>query len=560
MTTNKSEHVHFRDDDIARKEGKEHIDYPKEHAACRTKEPRVKFAGEDIARKAGKEHVDFPKTPAAIVAPTKPKNKPIPIQEEEPIPHPAKVKISKEDFLLHLKIFGFFVACFLASIVYDFASGKAAERSKVPLEEAKPKSFMAKLHEAERKKYELVDPDLPPNSVIYFPSRNASVNGSSDVDVGSGAIGNKGDVACSIYLSGSSIPAIGKNPNFGVFATKPFKEGDVVLPTGKTLFVEGMELSVHVMPIKYHPFLGNVKWTKQNGVVAKREIKEGEEMFIDFNDFNDPDAFANIYHNILHKNDPLKDDYAEADALVTEVMEWIPHKMMHDQPLRKNYKQRNINNNRTGKLVPEFDASRFLSILKRTVSNYNAKVERLIPDNSQKARSLVEAKGSARFISNRRSVRWITRHGVCLNGMSPESSCPVKQAIMIEERTHGAFTTRSVSAGEVIEAVPLFAMRFDDSPSDGNCISAPVKGVVLCPLGSASSAGKGAQCDSGVDECPSDMMNAKYQWSEWNAANKAIDDMTSEDFLNEPMTGLTLDVVAIRDIAKNSEVFIDISL
>ena len=73
-----------------------------------------------------------------------------------------------------------------------------------------------------------------------------------------------------------------------------------------------MELSVHVMPFKYQPFYGNVKWTKQKGVVAKQHIKAGEELFIDFNDFKDPDAFAIIYYNDLRKNDSSKDDYDEA--------------------------------------------------------------------------------------------------------------------------------------------------------------------------------------------------------------------------------------------------------
>ena len=64
----------------------------------------------------------------------------------------------------------------------------------------------------------------------------------------------------------------------------PFEVSDVVFPTGKTLFVEGIELSVHAMPIKYQPFYRNVKWTKQNGVVvlvAKRDIiKAGETSMI----------------------------------------------------------------------------------------------------------------------------------------------------------------------------------------------------------------------------------------------------------------------------------------
>ena len=102
MTTNtqnegkETHHVHFREGDIDRKIGKEHIDYPKT-PSC--KETRVRFAGDDIARKAGKKHVDNPKTKL------KPRRTIPNKQEQEPLEHPAKVKVSKEDFLLHLKIF-----------------------------------------------------------------------------------------------------------------------------------------------------------------------------------------------------------------------------------------------------------------------------------------------------------------------------------------------------------------------------------------------------------------------------------------------------------------------
>jgi hypothetical protein len=539
------EHVHFREDDIARKEGKEHIDYPKTPAACRQKEHHVTFTGDDIARKAGKEHIDYPKTYAADdsqndarvrftgdaiarkagkehVDNPKTKYKSTKrsgqVVQEEEFEHPAKVKVSKEDFFMHLKIFGFIILFFFGKMIYDNMRGSSGPK---PPPVIPKKGLMEKMQENALKELELVDPDLPQNNLIQFPSRNSTH--------GDGGSGNdkKSSIACSIYLTGSSIPATGMN--FGVFATKPFQEGDVIFHSGKTLIVEGMELSVHAMLMKQHPLFGNVKWTKQNGIIAKRDIKAGEEMFIDFSDFKDPDSFANIYHNTLHVNDPLKEDYEMADSIVSDVIDAIPHKLVFDKPKRKQYKQKF--NRGDGKLVPEVDAGRILTIIKNTVSKYSNKLGRLIPDTTIKARSINEAKGTARFISNRRSVKWITRHGICLNGLSSESSCSAKQAMMIAEGSNGAFTTRSVSAGEIIETVPLYAMKRNDSPGDGNCIAAPVEDVVLCPLSSASNARKGEQCKSGVDECPSNMINAKYEWSEWNAANRALKDITAEEFL-----------------------------
>lgn len=584
QTSKKEEHVHFDEEDIARKEGKEHIDFPKTHAVCQDKNtaPHVTFTGEDIARKAGKEHVDYPKTHAApapvsdsvpdsskddsstvrfsgdaIARKEGKSNKKRNVHISQQGSSPTKVKVSKEDFLLHVKIFGFIIMSFLIKVIYDHKKGYYSQTTK-----NKKSTFRQELEKIEKsleKKVDLIDPELPQSIFIPSQTQNSRTDIVNDKSNGSENKAEEEDTngppECSLYLTRSSIPSTDKS-NFGVFATKSFQEGDVLFHSGKSISMAGMDLSVHIMLMKQHPNLGNVKWTKQNGVVAKKDIKAGEEIFIDFRDFQDADLFENVYHSILHKDDPLREDYETADSILNEVMDAIPHKKVYESN-RKAYKQRA---KKVAKLVPSIDAGRILTIIKNNMSKYNNKLGRLIPDTTVKASSVKAVNGTARFISNHRSVKWITSHGICLNGLSTESSCPAKQAMMAEEGIQGAFTTRSVSKGETIETAPLFAMKLGVNSIGTNCIDAPVEDIVLCPLSSVSSARMGAQCMPGMDECPRDMTNAFYEWSKWNVANENVNNMSAEEFMKKPLTGLTLDIVASRDVAHNSEVFIDFSM
>ena len=585
--------------------GKKKKVYPKT-MSCNDNNNRVRFSGDSIALKANREHehgnIHNTNTNINVNVNTPQKTKFVPVprrtmqqrqeqEEDKPFEHPAKVKISKEDFFLHLKILCFGIVMFFGSVLYSHlyldsskssASGSASSTSN-------KKSIMETLQERQAKELELMKPILPTNHWFGIGSSIESKGADADVDVDVGGGGSeseeKVDISgdCSIFLTESSIPvsssASSSSSNYGLFTMKAFQEGDVIFTSSgsSTAFpvhvqvqaqeqvqeqVQGMleeelswswSLSPHVILLKQHPLFSNVKWTKQAGIVAKKDIQEGEELFLDMQDFNDmatstslsksksTSTFTSIYHNILHKHDPKQSDYEMVDSILREVMDAIPHKVVYP-PQKKNYKQKQKRGE--GKLVPSVDAGRILSIVKNAMMQYNETktLASLIPDTTIEARSVLEAKGSAKFISHRRPVKWIANHGVCYSGLSSESSCSAKQAMMVEEGVNGAFTTRAVKEGDIIETVPLFAIQRGELDSrstssggrgqgDGNCIAAPVDDVVLCPLSAVSNARRGEKCKSNVDECPSDMINAKYQWSELNPVNKDLKDLTAKDFL-----------------------------
>ena len=581
--------------------GKKNKVYPKT-MSCNDNNNRVRFSGDSIALKANREHehgnihntnmnmdinvnVNTPQKTKFVPVPRRTMQQRQEQEEDKPFEHPAKVKISKEDFFLHLKMLCFGIVMFFGSVVYSHvyldsskssASGSASSASN-------KKSIMQTLQERQAKELELMKPILPTNHWFGIGSSIESKGVDVDVDVGGGGSESeeKVDISgdCSIFLTESSIPvssssssASASSSNYGLFTMKAFQEGDVIFTSSgsSTAFpvqvqeqVQGMleedlswswSLSPHVILLKQHPLFSNVKWTKQAGIVAKKDIQEGEELFLDLQDFNDmatstsksksKSTFTSIYHNILHTHDPKQSDYEMVDSILREVMDAIPHKVVYP-PQKKNYKQKQKRGE--GKLVPSVDAGRILSIVKNAMMEYNETktLASLIPDTTIEARSVLEAKGSAKFISHRRPVKWIANHGVCYSGLSSESSCSAKQAMMVEEGVNGAFTTRAVKEGDIIETVPLFAIQRGELDSrstssggrggrgrdGGNCIAAPVDDVVLCPLSAVSNARKGEKCKSNVDECPSDMINAKYQWSELNPANKDLKDLTAEDFL-----------------------------
>ena len=516
-------HVHFSDEDIARKQGKEHIDFPKTHACTQSQphedEHHVHFSDEDIARKEGKEHIDYPKT-------HKPEERShVHFKEEDVqrkenksnVGYPktrlkpkkklkaGKVRVSKEDFFQHLKIL-FGLALFLGGGTYYSSLGPQKEPGA-----KKAKSLGDMLNELYEQQIALSEPELPINNRIQLPR---------------GGINSDG---CFIFLTESSIPGSG----FGVFTTKSFEEGELVIPTSKTMDIGGMELPLYAMLMKQHPAYGNVKSTKQ-GTLATKAIEAGEELFIDFRDF-DP-SFERIYHDTLHVDDPTNDDYEQADSIVREVIDVIPHKVVHEKK-RKNYKNSGKEKG-NGKLVPSVDAGSILGVIKGAMGNYNEKLAMLIPETTVGARSILHAEGTANFISNARSMQWIVQNGIPLDGLSPESSCEAKQ--VLNEGSEGAFSTRSVSAGDVIITAPLYAIEDGKVPRNGNCIGAPVEGVYLCPLSFAANIQGSGSCESGADDCARNMANAKYQWSEFNTANERHSDMTAEDFLKVCLLPISL--------------------
>jgi len=365
--------------------------------------------------------------------------------------------------------------------------------------------------------------------------------------------GMNASAGCALFLSRSSVGQSG----YGIFTAVDFQENDLVFAKGPTIVVEGVDLPVHAMVLRQHPYFGNVKVDANGIVVATRPIGAGEELFLNLGDFTVVDDFASIYHGTLHPSDPTQQDYDEADNIVKKVIDSIPTTIVYEQPKKKMYKQR-ASRNKNGKLVPAFDAGNMLKIIKESLAEYNQQLSYIIPDSTVKARSILEADGTANFISNHRSLDWIMANGICISGLTSHSS------VGNHDNGGGAFTTRNVAEGDVIEAAPLYAMSGESlAENKGNCFESSSKalgGVFFCPLSFIAHVKKGSDCQNGPDHvCSSSTTNSKFEWSKYNSANKLLGDISREELLKNPMTDFTIDLIAIRDIARDEEVYADIS-
>merc|ERR1739846_219316 len=84
-----------------------------------------------------------------------------------------------------------------------------------------------------------------------------------------------------------------------------------------------------------------------------------------------------------------------------------------------------------------------------------------------------------------------------------------------------------------------------------HCFDDLIDGVTLCPLSVAFPREGGEGCTNAVggdEECSSNTPNARVQWSEYNTLNR--DEVTAEALFKNPLTGLTVDIIATRDVSK----------
>lgn len=515
-SSEEKDHVHFNKDDISRKEGKEHTKYPK---TPKPEPPRVHFEKNDISRKEGKEHIDYPKTRKLESS------------------HPAKVKVSKEDFILHIKIGAALILFFLGGTAYFSMKPKKAESV------TKPVSMMDEIAKMVQKELELdlllVEPSYPNLSeqIIRLPSSSLKNHGS-----------------CNTFLADSSISGL------GVFTTKSYEvgeeivsimEGNQVIDVGN-----GLVLPLSSIPMKQHSSYSNVIENKnrKGSIEAKRPIEAGEELFMSFGDF-DP-KYEEIYYNKFHPDDPTATDYDRVNKIIRDSFDSIPTKTVYvdDAPTRKQYKQKQ-KRKKSQKKVPTVDLSIVFQLLRNVVKVYDEKLATLIPDTTIEARSILEAGGRGKFISNHRSVDWIRSNGICVDGVVTGPSTISKEK--------GAFASRDTAVGDIITTAPVLAIKQGgDLENRLHCIGAPVKGISLCPfsLASAIQSGLSEGCDIKNQECPNNIANAKLQWSSFNLRNKNLDSILKEEFIQRPFPGLTIDVIATRSIQQGEELFIDYSV
>eukprot|EP00551_Chaetoceros_affinis_P012291 CAMPEP_0203668890 /NCGR_PEP_ID=MMETSP0090-20130426/5404_1 /ASSEMBLY_ACC=CAM_ASM_001088 /TAXON_ID=426623 /ORGANISM="Chaetoceros affinis, Strain CCMP159" /LENGTH=726 /DNA_ID=CAMNT_0050533445 /DNA_START=123 /DNA_END=2303 /DNA_ORIENTATION=+ len=272
--------------------------------------------------------------------------------------------------------------------------------------------------------------------------------------------------------------------------------------------------------------------------IAYMDMDAGEEVFLEY-----PDDYMNAISEKY--NIPKRSDYEDVGMIVLKLY----RKYGNNFSAWKNDE------------IFTLSPAKLQSLLPKTQKD----VERVlaVATNPSDAEDLSLA--IAKEISvNRRSPKWIEEHGVCLDNILPGMSTNTQAG-------KGAIAQRFMKKGSTVAPASLLqitnrdALRIPAFEGDqwqlllNYCLGHPSSSLLLCPntnavlLNHCSSRRPDIHpCGKGGGE-----PNARYRWAEWDVATDVWLNKTIAQMEEEGGRGLSLELVATRDIEQGEEVFID---
>ena len=163
-----------------------------------------------------------------------------------------------------------------------------------------------------------------------------------------------------------------------------------------------------------------------------------------------------------------------------------------------------------------------------------------------------------------RSPEWIRDHGLCIENLIPGKS-------QIPQAGRGAIAQFAMKRGEIIVPVPTLQIinkdvliMIDEESGEkvgtqlliNYCFGHAASSLLLCPNTNAILVN---HCSSQKpDPACKDGPNAKVKWaSAWDKASPQWLEMTMEELAKQEGRGISMEIVALRDIEPGEEVFID---
>jgi hypothetical protein len=177
-----------------------------------------------------------------------------------------------------------------------------------------------------------------------------------------------------------------------------------------------------------------------------------------------------------------------------------------------------------------------------------------------------------------RNVTWLQEHGMCLDNLIPAKST-------IEQAGYGAFARRHITEGSMIIPMPLLVLanrsalnmykltrddkdeltHLDESVVGTQlllnyCFSHDESSVVVCPATNVILANHCSTRREWGGSCGNKGPNAEVRWGYWDETtepwlNSTIEELTEKLTRNE--RGLSMELIALRDIGPDEEVTID---
>jgi hypothetical protein len=165
-----------------------------------------------------------------------------------------------------------------------------------------------------------------------------------------------------------------------------------------------------------------------------------------------------------------------------------------------------------------------------------------------------------------RSAAWVREHGFCLNHLYPKKSG-------LPHAGHGAFVKHAIKKGDLIAPVPLMhidnrdVLRLylrsgeEDEPTLSYqlllnyCFGHAESSLLLCPSTNANLVN---HCSDRWKNCGPNGPNAEYRWAkDWDVIPKDGVNLSVDEIASRQGHILAMEIVALRDLAPNEEVFID---
>lgn len=293
---------------------------------------------------------------------------------------------------------------------------------------------------------------------------------------------------------------------------------------------------------------------------AKKQIKAGEEIFVDYGYGYFEGDREEIFGLI-----PFLGSYKAADTLLKGF---------------RAVSQRLVDRLSPGhKKSPADYGSHDISVslyelLKSVIMTWPSRTQGALPASSRDVSHVLDDLGSTMYIHAQRSKRpvdWLEEHGTCMDHLVIRNSA-------IPHAGRGAFANKFLPKGSIVAPVPLIHIprREVMNMYDGYITSQPSapqyrrnaskilhrqlmlnycfghreSSLLLCPYGIAS-----ALVNHGSSKTK--QANAKIVWSNKTTSRPEWFDMPLEAWARKYQAGLAFDYVAFRDIQEGEEILID---
>ncbi len=293
------------------------------------------------------------------------------------------------------------------------------------------------------------------------------------------------------------------------------------------------------------PGAGAFSYYPGRKTLANRDMQAGEEIFLKY----PPEYMDHIceIHNV-----PKRKDYEEAGNMLSKFLNLFEGKYMAFSD--------------DGTPLVWAASEMVKSLLPKSQTD----IDQILVSSNHSYEPTDLSLAIAKTLSiQKRDADWIRENGICLENILPGPSTNPFSSASIGK---GAIAQRSMSKGDVIAPAPMLQITDRDAlrmpPFKGDrmqlllnyCFGRDDSSLLLCPNTNALLINHCSDRRPELHPCGEEAgvgPNAEYRWAEWDTSTANWLGKTIEEMRQEEGRGLSLEIVATRDIKEGEEVFID---